>query len=162
MTISSKIHRGRVYRVGSLFWVDPEFCIGFTNDAEHPAGLRFYGWVDSVDCVEVLGVEDEGVVVKILKRSRPRGHQCPHGLVYMLSPETLLSWAEATKDFPPADLRSRMVAKYALQDRRPDPRPEPSPERRGGPAYHELLLNPDLTPEDRDLIMSKIRAWETR
>lgn len=104
---------GNVYEVGEFFWPEESLCIGFAPDAQHEHGLSFGGSVYRGDRVLILGFEGEMAVVKLLKQRVPCGAPAPHGLIFMLPQNKILSWpCKIARDRDAEKRRAELLSRY--------------------------------------------------
>ena len=107
------VTEGKTYTVGQFFWTSEEKCIGFSSDAHHGHDLSFGGSVDAGDKVQVLGVEGDEAIVKVLKEFTPYGAPCPHGMIFAMPVEQILSWPALLKKMEAQDdWRKAMSSKF--------------------------------------------------
>ena len=109
---------GKFYRVGELFWVEDDMCIGFTSDAYHGQRLGYGGSMYIDDYVKVIDVIDGGgaAVVSSVKHDVPYGASCPHGLVFIISIDRILSWEDKVEPRDEHVKKMKVLAeKYGLK-----------------------------------------------
>ncbi|MET4103964.1 hypothetical protein ABIE58_003412 [Roseovarius sp. MBR-78] len=86
-----QIKKNDIIQVGEFFWIKDDL-IGVSDDAEHAHHIYDGGSADQSCRIQVLSVEGETVVAKLLRDSVPYGAEAAHGLLFRLSVEQITRW----------------------------------------------------------------------